>query len=198
MTGTIAIHVPLVPRLTVCGIDELPGQRAEAVTRVLSILDPEHPGVTAFDSYASHSRTTLRFHDIIAAGAGMIMPQRAHVTEIIRFGEEAGASTVQEHVLVHCHMGVSRSTAAMLTLMARANPQEDAESLFRRLVAIRPQAWPNSVMVGFADDELGREGTLTAALRRHYGRQIVADPRFPAWMAELGRQREVDMAEPAT
>lgn len=57
-----------------------------------------------------------------------------------------------------------------------------------------PQAWPNSVMIGFADAQLGREGRLTQALRRHYGHQLAAQPHYRQWMTDLGRQAELAMA----
>jgi hypothetical protein len=41
---------------------------------------------------------------------------------------------------------------------------------------------------------LARGGRLTRALRGHYAHQLVARPEFRNWMAELGRQVEVDMA----
>jgi predicted protein tyrosine phosphatase len=91
-------------------------------------------------------------------------------------------------------MGISRSTAAMITLMAQANPDQPAEALFERLTKIRPQAWPNSKMISFADSQLGRNGDLTAELRRHYARQIKVKPMFLEWMPKLGRQAELDMA----
>ncbi|WP_104666796.1 tyrosine phosphatase family protein [Ensifer adhaerens] len=185
------------PVLTVCGIDELPGQSSRNVTHVLSIVDPELPELEAFGTYAEHRRTTLRFHDIIAMAPNRVMPRPDHVEAILRFGTDFLARADKQassHVLVHCHMGVSRSTAAMLTLMAQANPDESGESLFTRLAAIRPQAWPNSQMIGFADEQLGRGGDLTVALRRHYGRQIKSRPEFTEWMTSLGRQAELDMA----
>lgn len=186
------------PALTVCGIEELPAQSGREVTHVLSILDPDHPEIGAFDAYPAHSRTTLRFHDIIDPEPNKIMPQAEHVAEIIRLSErlKSGASDVASvHFLVHCHKGISRSTAAMLTLMAAGNPQEDAESLFRRLAEIRPQAWPSSVMTHLADEQLGRNGSLVAALRRHYGRQIAARPHYIDFMIGIGRRAEIDMAE---
>jgi predicted protein tyrosine phosphatase len=82
----------------------------------------------------------------------------------------------------------------MLSLMAQANPDEPAEDLFARLIVIRPQAWPNSQMVNFADEQLGRKGDLTAALGRHYGRQIKSRPQFTEWMTTLGRKAELEMA----
>ncbi|MBN8954459.1 MULTISPECIES: protein-tyrosine-phosphatase [unclassified Rhizobium] len=193
------MSVLLSPELTVCGIEELPDQRTRNVTHVLSLLDPEYPELDVFHSYATHHRTTLRFHDIIATAPGRVMPQPEHVDAILTFGSRFRAQQDPEapsHLLVHCHMGVSRSTAAMLSLMAQANPDESGESLFARLVAIRPQAWPNSQMIGFADEQLGRKGDLKAALARHYARQIKERPDFVEWMTRLGRQAELEMAAP--
>lgn len=191
------MDVILTPELTICGIEELPAQRDRKVTHVLSLLDPELPELEAFASYAEHRRTTLRFHDIISSAPDRVMPRPDHVEAILNFGADLRARQKAEaagHLLVHCHMGISRSTAAMLTLMAQANPDEAGDALFTRLVAIRPQAWPNSQMIGFADEQLGRRGELTAALGRHYGRQIRKQPQFTDWMARLGRQAELDMA----
>lgn len=184
--------------LTICGIDELSAHEARAVTHVLSLLDPTLPELTSFGTYGAHRRTVLRFHDVIDPDPGMTMPTADHVRQILEFGSELAAEAEQKadrHLLVHCHAGVSRSTAAMLSLMAQVNPDEPEDQLFARLRAIRPQAWPNSLMIGFADDMLGREGRLVAALRRHYGHQVRARPQFREWMTQLRRTRELDMAE---
>ena len=183
--------------LTVCGIDELPAQRARAVTHVLSLLDPEWPDIAAFGDYGAHHRITLRFHDIIDPRPGQVLPGAGHVAAILGFGADLAATSAGRrdgHLLVHCQMGVSRSTAAMLALLAQAYPDEAEDRLFARLRGIRPQAWPNSVMIGHADDLLGRGGRLTAALCRHYAHQLRRDPHFREWMAGLGRRRELDMA----
>jgi hypothetical protein len=50
-------------------------------------------------------------------------------------------------------------------------------------------------MIGYADDILGREGRLVAALRRHYGWQLRQRPEIAGWMRNLARERELDMAE---
>ncbi|MGO4171717.1 tyrosine phosphatase family protein [Bosea sp. TAF32] len=186
-----------ISTLTICGIEELPGNSAREVTHVLSVLDPDRAEIEAFGTYGEHHRVTLRFHDIIDPRPGMIMPEPGHVDEVLRFGEglqETAAARVKGHLLVHCHMGISRSTAAMLTLMAQADPAEGEDALFERLRHIRPQAWPNSVMIGFADEQLGRSGRLTEALRRHYAHQLKVQPKYRTWMADLGRGREVEMA----
>lgn len=183
--------------LTVCGIEELPHHRERTVTHVLSLLDPGWPELDAFHDFDAHERTTLHFHDIIEPLPGKTMPTQDDVAAVLRFGEDLKDSLGEGqkgHVLVHCHMGVSRSTAAMLTLLAQAHPEEAEHKLFARLRGIRPQAWPNSVMVGYADDLLDRRGRLVEALREHYTHRLAHDPEVAAWMTQLGRRREVEMA----
>lgn len=185
-----------ISTLTICGIDELPGNSAREVTHVLSVLDPDRAEIEAFGTYGEHHRVTLRFHDIIDPLPGQVMPTPEHVGEIIGFGDGlrgTAAGRVKGHLLVHCHMGISRSTAAMMTLMAQADAAEDEDALFARLREIRPQAWPNSVMIGFADEQLGRGGRLTQALRRHYAHQLEMQPKYRTWMNDLGRKREIEM-----
>jgi predicted protein tyrosine phosphatase len=186
-----------ISMLTICGLDELAGHGARAVTHVLSIIDPDLPDPEAFKAYDPHHRVLLRFHDVIEPLPGAVMPAREHVEAVLRFGDDLAASRetrAEGHLLVHCHMGISRSTAAMTTLLAQAHPDEPEDRLFERLAEIRPQAWPNLRMIEFADDLLDRRGRLVAALARHYGRQVRRQPRFAEDMRRLGRAREVDMA----
>lgn len=186
-----------ISTLTICGIEELPSHGASQVTHVLSVLDPDWPELEAFGAFGEHQRVTLRFHDIIDPAPGKIMPVPEHVAEVLRFGDgmrESAAGRSAGHLLVHCHMGISRSTAAMLALMAQNDVEGASEDeLFARLREVRPQAWPNSVMIGFADAQLGRQGRLNAALRRHYRHQLAVQPKYRDWMAQLGRGREVEM-----
>jgi predicted protein tyrosine phosphatase len=185
-------------RLTICGLDELDRHSAASVTHVLSILDPAWPEPEAFFSYDPHHRTTLHFHDVVEALPGMELPRREHVEQVLAFGaafERERAGLPDSHLLIHCHAGISRSTAAMASLLAQAHPDEAEDRVFERLVAIRPQAWPNSLMIEFADDLLGRGGRLVGALRRHYGRRLAARPELAITMRGLRRAREVDMAE---
>ena len=150
--------------LTVCGLDELDRHSGRGVTHVLSILDPEWPDPQAFLDFDPHFRATLRFHDAIEPGPGVVMPQKPDVDAILAFGRDAGDV---RHLLIHCHAGLSRSTAAMLMILAQADPRETEDGVVGRLLQIRPQAWPNSRMIGFADERLGREGRLSAAIAAH-------------------------------
>lgn len=183
--------------LTVCGLEELDGHRDSRVTHILSILDPGIPDPASFDRYDPHHRTTLRFNDIIEPVPGMILPERKHVEEIVAFGEEL-VEDIEEgqegHLLIHCHMGISRSTAAMTTMLAMARPEEAEDEVVARLLAIRPHAWPNALMIGFADDILGRSGRLSEAVRKVHRHQLDRKPDLEAVFRRLGRAAEVDRA----
>lgn len=183
--------------LTICGLDELTGHSTAGVSHVLSILDPDWPEPEGFRGWDKHHRTTLHFHDVIEPGANHILPNAEHVRAILAFGELLERSEQRSgdgHLLVHCHMGVSRSTAAMTMILAQANPEREAEEIFRFIEEIRPQAWPNSLMIGYADEMLGRRGELVGALGRLYSRRLVASPETEAFMRRYGRGREVEMA----
>lgn len=185
-----------LPILTVCGIEELDGHRAARVGHVLSILDPGHPDPVAFASYDPHHRTILRFHDIIEPVPGMVLPQIDDVKTIVAFGEEiAGSSEDEGHLLIHCHLGISRSTAAMTTMLTLARPDETEDEIVARLETIRPHAWPNARMIGFADEILGRGGRLSDAASRLHARQLAAKPHLAKIFRELGRAAEVDRAQ---
>ena len=149
--------------------------------------DPDWPEPEGFRAYDPHHRTTLKFHDAIEPAPGIVLPDVGHVKAILAFGDALARETTRSegHLLVHCHMGISRSTAAMLMLLAQARPQADEDMVMERLRGMRPQAWPNLRMIEFADDFLGRNGRFTAALGRHYARQLAARPEVAEPCAAL-------------
>ena len=176
--------------LTVCGLHELDGHGARDVTHVLSLLDPGTPEPTAFSRYDPHIRATLYFHDAIEPAPNVVLPEMSDVETILSFARDAGDV---RHMLIHCHMGISRSTAAMLMVLAQAFPDEPEDALVDRLLAIRPQAWPNSRMVEFADVRLGRDGRLTTAVSGIYARHLAKRPDLAETMVKLDRAREVQL-----
>ena len=183
-------------RLTICGLQELDSFRDAAVTHVLSILDPTYPEPPDFAAYGPHKRLTLRFDDIIEPMPGMLPPERRHIEALLEFGTGLAAAEGDPlaHLLVHCHAGISRSTASMTILLAEARPETEEDALFAHIREIRAQAWPNSRMIALADELLGRDGKLVAALRRHYGVQMRARPDLAEMIERVGRRKEVAMA----
>ncbi len=178
------------PTLTVCGLHELAGHGARDVTHVLSLLDPGTPEPSAFSTYGPHVRATLHFHDAIEPAPDVVLPEMSDVETILGFARDAGDV---RHLLIHCHLGVSRSTAAMLMVLAQAFPDDREDALVDRLMEIRPQAWPNSRMIAFADERLGRNGRLSAAVGRIYAGHLTKRPDLAETMLQLRRAREVEL-----
>jgi predicted protein tyrosine phosphatase len=165
-------------RVTICGIAELDEHCDAGVTHVLSILDPEWPDPGAFDAFLPHRRLALRFHDIIEPLPDRLPPSRREVDE-------------PSHLLVHCHAGVSRSTAAATLILAQAYPDRPAADALEAVVRLRPHAWPNLRILEFGDELLGRNGEIVAAAAAVYRRFIDRDPLWRAAMIDGGRAREV-------
>ncbi|MBC7950516.1 MAG: protein-tyrosine-phosphatase [Rhodospirillaceae bacterium] len=180
----------LVPyRITICGLAELCQHDSAGITHVLTILDPGWPDPQDFRAYGPHRRTVWRFHDVIAEQAGMVVPQASHVADILEFGSHAQKAPM-DHLLVHCHMGISRSTAAAVILMAQFNPGREGEA-FDHLWRIRPKSWPNSRMLELADGLLGRRGGLVQAMREHHARVARAYPGLADALRTSERANEV-------
>jgi predicted protein tyrosine phosphatase len=184
------MNLPAFPTLTICGLDELDDCQGRRVTHVLSILDPEWPEPAAFQAFDPHFRATLRFHDAIEPGPGVLLPEKADVEAILAFGRGASKGP---RLLVHCHAGISRSTAATLMILAQAYPLEQEDALVDRLIEIRPQAWPNSRMIALADKLLARQGRLMAAVGAIYARQLANRPELAEIMRRGNRAREVEL-----
>jgi predicted protein tyrosine phosphatase len=182
------------PRITICGIAELGGHAGARVTHVLSILDPETPVPAAFDRFGAHERLELRFHDVIEERLpGYDSPQRHHIEELLAFGRTLGAGVYAEpHILVHCHMGISRSTAAATLLLAEAEPERHPDEIVAEIARIRDQAWPNLRMIEIGDGMLGRGGSLVRAVRDRHLQMAAALPHVAEFMRSSGRARELD------
>lgn len=179
-------------RMTVCGLDELSGHCAAGVTHVLSILDPEMP---APSTPADCRRLELRFHDVIEQTPYIYPPSQEHVRGILSFGRDLLAAPKAEgHLVVHCHAGVSRSTAAMLLILAQAEPGRPAAELADELLHIRSKAWPNLRIVEFGDQMLDRRGTLVEAAAGIYRRQLEQRQYLAEVMIGNGRGREIAAA----
>jgi predicted protein tyrosine phosphatase len=177
-------------RLTICGIPELDEHCAAGVTHVLSILDPDWPDPPAFAAFPPHHRLALRFNDVIDPRPDQLAPASADVARLLAFGREPDL-TAGSHLLIHCHAGVSRSTAAAALILAQARPDRAAREALEAVAQLRPRAWPNLRILEFGDALLGRNGELAAAVAAIYRRFLEREPTFEEVMIDAGRSREV-------
>jgi predicted protein tyrosine phosphatase len=183
-------------RTSVCGIEELQGHCETGVSHVLSILDPDWPVPEAFGAFGEHAKLELRFHDVIEPDiAGTTPPREEDVSALLAFGRDLmDEPPADAHLLVHCHAGVSRSTASMALVLAQGLPDIAADRIFAEVLRIRGKAWPNLRIVEMGDALLGRSGALVAAAGEVYRRQLDTRPHLVEVMRNDGRGREIDAA----
>lgn len=181
-------------KVSICGIEELADHCEAGVSHVLSILDPDWPVPDAFGAFDEHTKLELRFHDIIEEhDADRIAPQQDHVADLLTFGR--GVSLESEaHLLVHCHAGVSRSTASMALILAQALPNLPGAHIFEEILRMRPRAWPNLRILELGDAMLGRRGELVVAAIAVYRTQLDTRKYLADQMRLGGRGREIEAA----
>jgi predicted protein tyrosine phosphatase len=176
----------------VCGLDELALYSRGRSTHVLSILDPGQPAPIELDACCPDRLLRLRFHDAIEHSPGVKLSTVDDVVAILAFGSGISA---ESKLIIHCHFGISRSTAAMAMLIAR-NTSLCGDEVFARLLRIRPRAWPNSRMVQHAEDVMGFRDRLMPALGRLYFHQLRRVPDIAQFM-RIHRPSETSMADAA-
>ena len=187
-------ELQLMPfQLTICGIEELEGHCAEGVTHVLSILDPGWPEPDSLSRFDINRRLRLRFHDVIESQPGWIAPERWDVELLLAFSRDLTMANAV-NLLVHCHAGVSRSTAAATLVMAQTCPDRPAAEVLQEVVRLRPRAWPNLRILELGDEILGRRGEIVEAARAHYRRALEREPWLAGAMIDGGRGREIAAA----
>jgi predicted protein tyrosine phosphatase len=188
--------------LTICGLEELAGHcQARGVTHVLSILDPGFPEPDSIRDFDLERRLRLHFHDVIEAMPGWIAPERWDVELLLAFGRNLGRTppatrfeVPDTHLLVHCHAGLSRSTASAILLLAQHDPARAAHDIVGQVIRLRPRAWPNLRMVEMGDALLGRDGEIVAAVGALYRLALDREPGLAEAMISAGRGREVAVA----
>ncbi len=176
-------------RITICGIPELPEHAQAGVTHVLSIIDTHEPRPPALDHFPGIDNELIRFDDIVAEYPGFDACTPDHIATLLTFGEKVHA-TQSSHLLIHCHAGVSRSTAAGGILMSQHAPGREEEA-FLKLLQLRKHGWPNTRMVEFADQLLGRQGALMRGLLAYRRALLQAKPQLSDIIRNIGRGHEL-------
>lgn len=114
-------------------------------------------------------------HDIVEPLDGCVLPDDAHVEEIIGFLRQWPR---EQPIVIHCWAGVSRSTAtAYIAACLHTEPGREME-IAQTLRRVSPTATPNGRIIAIADRLMGREGRMVEAI------------------ASIGRGRETFLGDP--
>lgn len=146
-------------------------------THVVSLIDPaivqEHvPQIRS----AEHIVARLRDQET-AEFTGHFPEIIESLFETIRPAIESPHS----RILVHCHAGVSRSTAFCYAMIAHRAGRGMENEAFGAFLSIVNKPWPNRRIIEILDRKWERDGALLKpldAMRERYPRRILAWDRF--------------------
>lgn len=129
------------------------------VTHILSLLGIE--GVPQTPEGIDPARHLhIEVDDFPASYAGDIAPTMEHMMELLEFSQSWNR---QGAMIVHCYAGVSRSTAAALTILCQYNPGREMEAA-QALRRAAPHAKPNRRIIAIADRMLQSDNRLVEAV----------------------------------
>jgi len=105
----------------------------------------------------------LEFHDIAVAQDGCSLASIAQIKQLIEFFRSLDPA---HDVVIHCWMGISRSTAAAAIGCAAINSSLTAETIAQALRYASPVATPNPHMIMLADGLLNMNGSLITQIAK--------------------------------
>ena len=164
-----------MPRLHVCSLFQIADVTAATGAKSLITLINQGIYVDRPATIAAERHLLVAISDVCEATDGHVLADTGHVESMIDF---VRAWDQAEPLVIHCFAGVSRSTAGAYIAACALNPQARESEIARRLRRASPTATPNIHLVGLADQILGRNGRMIAAIRE-IGRGadcIEADP----------------------
>jgi len=106
--------------------------------------------------HGSPQQLVLRFDDISEPHPKWIEPQESHIKKALTFADKIGDGAL----LIHCHAGISRSSAIALAILAKGLGAGKEVEAVKILKKINPDARPNKLLVWMTDEILGRKMKL--------------------------------------
>ena len=148
------------PSIQICSLEAAREADLSIYDGVITIEDSTIENPLRIDSRPP-DQLVLRFDDISVPMDDFIEPQEAHIERALAFADTIGEGSL----LIHCHAGISRSSAIALAIIAkRLGPGKEKEAV-KVLEKINPHARPNKSMVWFTDEILDRNMKLYKTAR---------------------------------
>lgn len=112
-----------------------------------------------FNIEESNTRLVLDAMDIKYENLGYNAPSKDHVLQALDFVKKNNP----KKLAIHCKAGISRSTGIALAILY--DQYRDCEKAFNELLRIRPQAFPNELIVSHIDTIYGLNGQMSKLLK---------------------------------
>lgn len=179
---------PFFSRVRIAGLQDLP--TGTAFSHVVSLLNPGFE-TESLAQLKVDRHLVVRFHDEIDPRDGHVLPTSDDMVRILAFLDEIDFDSPRTSVLIHCHSGISRSTAVAALAAANADPDRDPVAIMRSILHMRPIAWPNSLILKLGEDALGLSGKLSGAVLDLFRARITAENGLGERMIRLRRKGDL-------
>ena len=148
--------------LAVCPLSDLERVVAtHSASHVLTVVSPDM-AVQRPAGIAPEHHLILHFNDVGKAAPGMVVAGTSDIDRMIAFAREWPRDAA---MVIHCWLGVSRSTASAMVVAATLAPDRAEREIAAELRFQAPFASPNPRILQLADIALGRDGRLMDAGR---------------------------------
>jgi len=157
-------------RLLVCPRTRLESYRDAPVTHFVSLVDPDELDAIQLRPRSTRHQLQLVFSDLddievtLPRFAKYTAPHEDHMARIVEFGRHL--DTIEDWgLLAHCEAGISRSTAAAITMLTAVGYRpQTAFGIVRRIC---PEMLPNRRMLRMADELMLTGGSLHHMAQNH-------------------------------
>lgn len=145
----------------VCSLAKVPETvRSTGAKRLVTLINQDTPFKRP-KQIARDRHLFVGISDITGPADGHILPAPNHVEALLTF---VSLWDLKHPIVIHCFAGVSRSTAAAFITACALNPKLSELEIAQAIRRYSPTATPNSRLVALADEKLGREGRMIAAI----------------------------------
>ena len=147
MTSTFPVHV--------CSLDQVRELDVSTYDGIITIEDTtiKEPFRVQTDE---PKQLILRFDDINQPMDDYVIPQMSHIKRALEFADKIEDGSL----LVHCHAGISRSSAIALAVIAKRLGSGKEEEAVKTLEHVNPNCRPNKSIVEMTDELLERDWKL--------------------------------------
>jgi predicted protein tyrosine phosphatase len=152
-----------MPRLHVCSLARVAETVRTTGARSLVTLINVDTLVSRPAEIDPQRHLFIGMSDITEPLDGHILPAEQHVQKLIDFAKNWDRS---EPLVIHCHAGVSRSTAAAFIIACALAPSRSETEIADAIRRASQTATPNRRMIAIADAMLKRNGRMVAAIER--------------------------------
>lgn len=146
-------------QLVICGVhdaDRILSSSNHGIQAVISILDPEcRTFLRPSGLHTVEHTLEIDFDDVEVENESYRYPTMQDAQDIVEFITSTLSKSNHDSWLIHCHQGISRSTACGLLLCALTYGLDDAR---HQLLSVRPRAAPNTLICEHFDKICGFDG----------------------------------------